>query len=384
MPVDLGIGNAIINAYIAGQNQRRQKEEFKVKSEQDAAELEERKKQHEADLKQHADEFEKTYALNKAVHDLALFRSRQEAGKDITESGIIPSDTTVTTPQFSAPEGIGNQPIARDLTGIPKGMVEVENATLGKIRIPSHETYIKQKAEEAEAVEAPKRLTRTQVEDIKAETKKATTSEIEDNKKQLLQTKLDAEKAEQQLELKNRIEVANIKGNYALKAKQLSVEANLKKLPQAIRDKVDNFNLLENKTQLLKEKLEKTYSDGQTGFEKFYKGKIAGGTLQNIKEAFSPDADADDIFQLSADVEADAKNLIGKFGGALTKTELDILENMAPSPNRNLTASRARAIINGFLLGVQNIKGEIADQNKVGQAQGPIRIKVDEKGNVIK
>lgn len=364
---------------MAGQQSRLQRESAKQKSEQEKAELEQRKKENEeriklgeAELKQRSDEFTAKQALEDQIHKIAILQAKQKLGEDVSETGALPEGAQLTGTQF-------------DPTGQYPTNISFEHPLLGKMTVEHPEARIFRKGQESEAIEAPKRLTRTQVADIQSETRKTVAQETIEGRKQLQEAKLEADKAEAQFKLAGDIQLAHIKGNYALKARQLTAD-KIKALPQAQQNKITDFNLLENKTQVLKQMLE---SNG--GYERFYKGKLVGGTVADIGAAFGGDPETEKIRQLSAEIEADAKNMIGKFGGALTRTELNILENMAPSPNRNITPIRAQAIVNGFLLGVQNIKGEYADQvNRTvkpntttteTQTKKVNRIRVDEKGN---
>lgn len=391
MPADLQISNAILNAFIAGKQDKLAREkqaQDKVESEERAKREQEQIKIEQDRLKQQQEQFNARMAVDKAQNDLMMMQARQKLGEDYLKTGIAPEGTNVIQQVPQLPQGSDpNLAFDPNIMGNSPGFLELENAILGKIRVPTFENYVQRQGQISEAQEAPKRLTRTQVEDIKAEARKENTDAVTQRQKDLQQVKLDVEKSENQKDRIHEIELAHIKGNYGLKARQITAD-KIKALPTAVGDKIIAFNLLEKKVQDFKAKLEARYGDGQTGAEKFYKGMGIGGTIRDVVESFGADKDTEDIRVAAADIEADAKNMIGKFGGALTRTELNILENMAPSPNRNLTPVRARSIVNGFLLGVQNIKGEYADLYKdklgiKGTTASPRRIRVDEKGNEI-
>lgn len=176
MATDLSIPNSIIQAFIAGSNARREREALSYQKEQDKAQLEQRKKEQESQLnlaQQQLDEqsrqFEARQNVERANNELLMLTARQKLKQDITESGIMPEDSTITKPEFFSSGEFGMQPIARDLSGIPQGYLDIEHPLLGKFRLPSHETYIKQKAQDIDILEGPKRKTQQDLQEAETQ-----------------------------------------------------------------------------------------------------------------------------------------------------------------------------------------------------------------------
>ena len=89
-------GNDVIHAFLAGQEEGRQAKALRMKGEQESAQLDQRRKEHEDALKQANDQFNAEMALKKAQAALVTAGHTQQIAKTFAESGIAPTGSTVT------------------------------------------------------------------------------------------------------------------------------------------------------------------------------------------------------------------------------------------------------------------------------------------------
>ncbi len=104
MPVDLSIGSGIINAYLAGQRERREAERDAVQKQQTDEALKEHSRQFDLKQKQENEHFDKTYKLESAARALNGLQIKAALQRHIEENGsLLPgmSETirTNTSPQ---------------------------------------------------------------------------------------------------------------------------------------------------------------------------------------------------------------------------------------------------------------------------------------------
>ena len=85
--VDLRFGNDIVEAYTKGYQLAQQDKLRKQQQELETKRREQEQKQHEAALKEQKEEFQASFNLTKAAHDLGIIKTRQDIGKELTNAG---------------------------------------------------------------------------------------------------------------------------------------------------------------------------------------------------------------------------------------------------------------------------------------------------------
>lgn len=220
-PVDLGIPNSIINAYVAGQQIRESKEKLAQQKE-----LEQRK----LDLEKQRIEDEHKVAqghldiLSKAA-DINRLLSLQQIGAGVTESGQAPPGGQIT--------GVDYGP-----TGEAPQTISFTHPALGTvpITVESPEARIRRIGQLKEAEEEPKRKTETTV----AGMRESAAALLEYQR--LIQTSLENEKNRA-----NKIDIANINAQSRLAAaKARGTQDRISRLADTIGQQFNNNQVSKN------------------------------------------------------------------------------------------------------------------------------------------
>jgi len=104
MPVDLSIGSGIINAYLAGLRERREKEKDISDKQATADALKEHSRQFDLKQKQENEHFDKTFKAESAVRALTALQMRAALQRHVEETGSLPPGATELLKTNTSPQ----------------------------------------------------------------------------------------------------------------------------------------------------------------------------------------------------------------------------------------------------------------------------------------
>lgn len=213
MPVDLNFANSIIEAFSRGHQEKQdiinKANQLKLQRDQ----LEQQKQLEEEKLKQEHEHQTAQMDLMQQAHELAKLAQKQELAAKYAQgfgdqgSQVTQSNTpTAPPPQAETDQGYNpvipqQAPIARSLPGdsqIPEGHVELNHPLLGRMIVPTPETYNKTLGEREAAIEGPKQ---------EAETKRQVAVKM-------IEAKAAAEKIAEEIASREKIAQAEIAGRH--------------------------------------------------------------------------------------------------------------------------------------------------------------------------
>lgn len=379
MPVNTQVADSLISAFQAGYGIRRQK----TKDIEEAAEKvrleKEQTRQFNEKLAQDKEQFEARQKFEQSVRDIQNLIVQNEFGKQFSETGNMPAGAKIY--------GYEVNPEAPDIDA----RAVIEHPVLGKMTPLLPEASSRLKAQKTAIEQEPLQKRAEELEKLK-----------QAGEERIKNLELSAKEAESKKEWENRIKVAGIQAGATLGAAKTRSDATIraaeirrgalldrpidlrdqrdvlglkqvvpgltmkeaagmnliKPLSEQQQNKLADFTDLETQIEKLKPILEyKDPATGKTNYEGYFAGKGAG-FVKEIKTGFRSDEGTEAIRRDLAGIQAAAKNIIGKYGGALTANEQKMLEALAPGPNFSLTPDRAKALVDGFLEQVKDLRRE--------------------------
>jgi hypothetical protein len=402
--------NSVVEAFVRGRAIKDQQDARNKASEEAKARLDEEKRQFDEQQKAILDQHKADNARLDAVAELS--RSMQTLQQQQQLEEHYAKYGTTSAPYQEDQSAAQSVQVAPGVAGTSRTFTQGTDKNLpSSFSSVDPETAALIQGHASEIINAPKaaEAIRLKQMEIDAEDRKQQSANIAKMAEATVQYQRDLAKIEKQTQ--GRIEVENIRNKTRMTPEERAKAALNVKLDTPLDPKVQreefgldysvnntprnlegrkllrpltpteeaketDFSVLQTKTALLKAKLDEKIDpkdkNSQTWGERYYSG-FTSGLYDEASGKFDKKGlpkKLEDIRALTSDIETTAKNLVGKFGGALTGGEQQLLEKFAPSPDFKLNYNRARSIFDNFENGLTIRQNESIKARHLGGTGG--------------